>query len=205
VRGRLQPQLQEGARHLSKSVAARPRRAAGGAHLAALRDWRPAAHLAETSPMETPLTPLEFARRAGQLYPDREALIDGDLRLTYRQFFARCDRWSAALQALGVRHGDRVVVIAPNTHAMLEQFYAVPAPGAILVPPNSRLSAGDFRYMIEHCEPVVVCAHEDYIDVLEGMRPELKGVRHFVALEGERSGWLDYEATLAAAAETVVR
>jgi fatty-acyl-CoA synthase len=155
--------------------------------------------------METPLTPLEFARRAGQLYPEREALVDGDLRLTYRQFFSRCDRWSAALQALGVRRGDRVVVIAPNTHAMLEQFYAVPALGAVLVPLNYRLSAADFRYMIDHCEPVVVCAHPDYIEALEGMRAELKSVRHFVALEGGCAGWLDYEGTLAAAPEEFVR
>jgi fatty-acyl-CoA synthase len=155
--------------------------------------------------METPLTPLEFARRAGQLYPEREALVDGDLRLTYRQFFARCDRWSAALQALGVRRGDRVVVIAPNTHAMLEQFYAVPALGAILVPLNYRLSAADFRYMIEHCQPVVVCVHADYIEAVEGMRAELPSVRHFVALEGGCAGWLDYEATLAAAPESCAR
>jgi fatty-acyl-CoA synthase len=79
--------------------------------------------------MELPLTPLEFARRTRRLYPEREALVDGDLRLTYEQFFARCDRWSAALQALGVKQGDRVAYIAPNTHAQLESFYAVPADG----------------------------------------------------------------------------
>src|SRR5262252_2265079 len=75
------------------------------------------------SDMETPLTPLEFARRTRALYNGREALIDGDLRLTYEQFFERCDRWSAALQMLGVKQGDRVAYIAPNTHAMLESFY----------------------------------------------------------------------------------
>ena len=52
--------------------------------------------------MELPLTPLEFARRTRKLYPEREAVVDGELRLTYEQFFTRCDRWSAALQALGV-------------------------------------------------------------------------------------------------------
>lgn len=46
--------------------------------------------------MEIPLTPLEFARRARRLYPDREAVVDGDLRYTYRAFLDRCDRWSAA-------------------------------------------------------------------------------------------------------------
>ncbi len=70
--------------------------------------------------METPLTPLDFARRARKLYPEREAVIDGDLRLTYAQFLDRCDRWSSALQELGVRRGDRVAYLAPNTHAQLE-------------------------------------------------------------------------------------
>ncbi len=149
--------------------------------------------------MEIPLTPLEFARRARLLYPEREAVVDGALRLTYAQFLGRCDRWSAALQRLGVGAGDRVVVIAPNTHAMLEQFYAVPQLGAILVPLNYRLSAADFRYMIGHCEPVVVCAHPDYIGAIESLRAEIPCVRHFVALEGTHPGWLDYEATLAAA------
>ncbi len=51
--------------------------------------------------MEVPLTPLEFARRTRALYADREAVVDGTLRLSYRRFFERCDRWSAALQQMG--------------------------------------------------------------------------------------------------------
>src|SRR5207248_1649080 len=112
--------------------------------------------------MEVALTPLEFARRTRALYPDREALVDGNLRLTYAQFFERCDRWSAALQRLGVRPGDRVAYIAPNTHAQLESFYAVPQIGAMLVPINYRLTADDFAYIITHSGASVVCAHEDY-------------------------------------------
>ena len=84
--------------------------------------------------MELPLTPLDFARRARKLYPQREALVDGPLRLTYAEFCDRCDRWAAALQRLGVKQGDRVVVIAPNTHAMLEAFYAVPQAGQRFTP-----------------------------------------------------------------------
>src|SRR5882762_8787680 len=58
--------------------------------------------------MESPLTPLEFARRARKLYGQREAVVDGDLRLTYEEFFDRCDRWSAERQGMGVKKGDRV-------------------------------------------------------------------------------------------------
>ena len=100
--------------------------------------------------MEVPLTPLEFARRARRIYPHHEAVVDGPLRLTYEQFFDRCDRWSAVLQQFDVDAGARVAYIAPNTHAMLESFYGVPQIGAVVVPINYRLTANDFRYIINH-------------------------------------------------------
>ena len=155
--------------------------------------------------METPLTPMDFARRARKLYGDREAVVDGSLRLTYRQFFERCDRWSAALQRLGVRPGDRVAYITPNTHAQLESFYAVPQLGAVTVPLNHRLTADDFAYIIGHSGARVVCAHADYFDTVDRIRARVPGVEHFVALEGAKEGWLDYEATLATESPDFVR
>src|SRR5262249_31806132 len=149
--------------------------------------------------METPLTPLEFARRARRLYPDREAVIDGDLRLTYAQFFERCDRWSAALQKLGVAPGDRVAYIAPNVHGQLESFYSVLQIGATLVPINYRLTADDFAYLIQHSGAQVVCAHSDYLDAVDQIRSQIPKVQHFVALSGSRPACMDYEATLKAA------
>jgi fatty-acyl-CoA synthase len=149
--------------------------------------------------MEVPLTPLEFARRTRRLHGHREGVVDGDLRLTYEQFFGRCDRWSAALQGLGVAPGDRVATIAPNTHAQLEAFYAVPQIGAVLVPINYRLTAEDFVYILNHSGAAVVCAHSDYLDALDGVRDQLPEVRHFVAFEGARDGWVDYETAIAAA------
>jgi fatty-acyl-CoA synthase len=158
--------------------------------------------------MEMPLTPLEFARRARRLYGNREAVVDGALRLTYAEFFDRCNRWSAALQRFGIQPGDRVAYIAPNTHAQLESFYAVPQIGAVVVPINYRLIADDFAYIINHSGARTVCAHADYLDAVDGIRAQLPNVEWFVALEwpneGEREGWIDYEATLAATAPEFV-
>ena len=151
--------------------------------------------------METPLTPLEFARRSRKLYGDREGVVDGDLRLTYEQFFDRCDRWSAALQGMGVRKGDRVAYIAPNVHEQLESFYAVPQIGAVLVPINYRLTAEDFVYITSHSGAKVLCVYPDYLDAIDGVRDQLGGVEHFVALgsAGGRKGWTEYEAAVASA------
>src|SRR6267142_2817880 len=155
--------------------------------------------------METPLTPMEFARRARKLYGDRDAVVDGDLRLTYAQFFDRCDRWSSSLQQLGVTQGDRIAYIASNTHAQLESFYAVPQIGAVLVPINYRLTADDFVYLINHSGARVVCAQSDYLSGIESIRSQLPTVDHFVALDGACDGWLDYEALLAEAANHFAR
>jgi fatty-acyl-CoA synthase len=149
--------------------------------------------------MEIPLTPLEFARRARRIYPDREAVVDGDQRWSYAEFFERCDRWSSVLQSLGVAAGDRVATISPNTHAQLECFYAVPQLGAVLVPINYRLTAEDFVYLLNHSGSKVVCVHPDFLAAVDSIHDRIPGVTHFVSFAGPRQGWLDYEAALAAA------
>ncbi|MFN0080578.1 MAG: long-chain-fatty-acid--CoA ligase [Prosthecobacter sp.] len=154
--------------------------------------------------METPLSPLDFARRARRLYADREAVVDGSRRFTYREFFDRCDRWSAALQKLGVQPGERIATIAPNTHAHLEAFYAVPQIGAVIVPINFRLTAADFAYILNHSGARVVCVHADYLDAVDSIRDQVPGAEHFIAFSGSKPGWIDYEATLAASAPDFV-
>jgi len=156
--------------------------------------------------MKTPLTPLQFMRRARRLYPQREAVIDGGLRLTYEQFGERCDRWSSALQGLGIGGGDRVAYIASNTHAQLEAFYAVPQIGAVLVPVNYRLAPADFAYILTHSGARAVCVQGAYAEAVDCIRAQIPGVEVFVTLDGPpRPGWLDYEATLAAATPAFAR
>jgi fatty-acyl-CoA synthase len=152
--------------------------------------------------METPLTPLEFLRRARKLHAARCAVIDGERRFTYGEFAARCDRWSAALNALGVAQGERVATIAPNTAAHLEQFYAIPQLGAVIVPINYRLSAEDFVYVVNHSGAKVLCVHADYLSLVDSVRDRMPQVTQWVALEGARDGWLEYEVLLAGAAAT---
>jgi fatty-acyl-CoA synthase len=155
--------------------------------------------------METPLTPLEFARRARKLYPARVAVVDGNSSWTYTQFLDRCDRWSAALQQFGIRSGDRVAYLSPNTHAQLESFYAVPQVGGVLVPLNYRLTADDFVYLINHSGSRIVCTDGDYLDTIDSIRSRLPKVEQFVALTGKGKNWLDYEALLKTSSTEFVR
>lgn len=149
--------------------------------------------------MEIALSPMEFAQRARRLYPNKEAVVEGDIRFTYAQFLERTDRWSFSLQQLGVKPGDRVAYIAPNTYSHLEGYYAVPQIGAVLVPINYRLLPEDFEYILNHCGASTVCVHPDYIDAIDGIRERLTSVKHFVALSDSKNGWLDYEQRLSEA------
>jgi Acyl-CoA synthetases (AMP-forming)/AMP-acid ligases II len=103
--------------------------------------------------METPLSPLDFARRTRRLHADREAVVDGDppadLPAVLRSLRP------LVRGAAGARRGagDRVATISPNTHAQLESFYSVPQLGAVLVPINYRLTAEDFVYIVNHSAP----------------------------------------------------
>ena len=97
---------------------------------------------------------------------------------------------------LGVGKGDRVATIAPNTHQHLEQFYAIPQRGAVIVPMNYRLTADDFVYMANHSGAKVLCVHSGLSRSDRQRSRAHAGRAHFVALEGESAGWLEYEALL---------
>src|SRR4029453_18099932 len=123
----------------------------------------------------------------------------GERRFTYAEFFERCDRWSSALQRLGVSPGDRVVTIASNSHAQLEAFYAVPQIGAVLVPINYRLADDDIAYLLSHSGAKVVCAYGDAVALVERIRKKTPALTHRVCFDGPRAGWLDYETEVSRA------
>ncbi len=73
-----------------------------------------------------PLTPLAFLERAASVFPDHTAIIHGQLRRSYVEFYARSRRLASALAKNGIGRGDTISVLLPNTSAMLECHYGVP-------------------------------------------------------------------------------
>ncbi|HZR11089.1 MAG TPA: AMP-binding protein [Myxococcales bacterium] len=96
------------------------------------------------------LTPLHFLERAGEVYAERPAVVDGALRLTWREMRARARRLASALIRSGVRKGDRVAFLALNTEPLLVAHFGVPLAGAVLVAINTRLNADEVAYIVEH-------------------------------------------------------
>ena len=91
------------------------------------------AELAPNDANYVPLSPVSFLKRAAHIYPERDAVIHGARRYTYRQLHQRSCSLASALERVGVRPGDRVAVLAPNVPELLEAHYGVPGAGAVLV------------------------------------------------------------------------
>jgi fatty-acyl-CoA synthase len=98
----------------------------------------------------TELNPVDLLERAAFVYPDKVALVHGERRYTYKEFGERAWRLAGALRAAGLEQGDRIATLLPNSPAMLEAHFGVPAAGGILVTVNTRLSRDEIAYILEH-------------------------------------------------------
>ncbi|MCZ6462860.1 MAG: AMP-binding protein, partial [Proteobacteria bacterium] len=154
--------------------------------------------------MEVPLLVNDFLRRASQLYPDKIAVVDGDLRLDYRAYQERVNRLSNALLELGIRKGDRVCILSPNSHFFLESFYGTSQIGAVLVPLNYRLVPADHEYILNHAGVKAVLVDWEYTGIVDEIRPRLPTIEHWVVAADadhapHRDDWINWEALIASA------
>ena len=148
-----------------------------------------------------PLSPLTFLERAASVFPDHIAVIHGNTKLTYAQFYRRCRQFASVLAARGIGRGDTVSVMLANTPPMLEAHYAVPMCGAVLHAINTRLDASVIAFQLEHGESKVLItdtAFSSTIDVaLENTKAEPFVIDYSDPVfpqAGERLGSDDYEA-----------
>ncbi|MGH8801398.1 MAG: AMP-binding protein, partial [Casimicrobiaceae bacterium] len=97
-----------------------------------------------------PLTPTAFLERAGTVFADRVGVVEGTTRYTWVQFRERCLHFAGALRDAGIEPGDRVAVLAPNSQVLLAAHHAVPWAGAVLVALNTRITAADVAWILDH-------------------------------------------------------
>jgi fatty-acyl-CoA synthase len=84
------------------------------------------------------------------VFPEKIAVVHGSRRYTYREFGERVYRLASHLRAMGLQKHERVAFLSPNTPALLEAHYAVPAAGGILVAVNTRLNAREIEFILKH-------------------------------------------------------
>ncbi|MFD1435553.1 class I adenylate-forming enzyme family protein [Kroppenstedtia eburnea] len=110
----------------------------------------------------------------GDKYPDREALLFGEQRITYRQWNEQADHLARHLQQKGIQRGDRVVLMMPNLPDFAILYFAILRAGGVAVPINARFSREEVAYILEDCQAGGIFVHEKLfpsVAELAGMQP----------------------------------
>ena len=123
--------------------------------------------LPRTEANHAALSPLSFIQRAAEVYPQRLAVVHGGLRRSWAEVFTRCRQLASALVQRGVGKGDTVAVMLPNTPAMVEAHFGIPATGAVLNALNTRLDAETLAFMLDHGEAKVVIVDPEFAGVMQ--------------------------------------
>lgn len=144
---------------------------------------------------ETPLDPFFFLERSAAIYAEKVAVIDGDRRFTYPDLLDRVRRLASALQAAGIRNGERVAVLSPNARMPIEATFAIPLAGGIVCAMNTRLAASEIDYMLGHCAASILLYDADLDDLIGKLAQPIAKIRFGGAREDAR----DYEDVLRSA------
>jgi acyl-CoA synthetase (AMP-forming)/AMP-acid ligase II len=139
-------------------------------------------------------------RKAFKLFPRKQAIVCGEGRWTYQEFWQRINRLSNGLKDFGVRKDDKVAILHPNCHTFLEAYYAIPQIGAISVPINYRLSPGEIAFILRDSESKVLIADSAFKNHIAPIREEIRGIEKILWTGGPRESDgpidLNYEKVL---------
>ena len=149
------------------------------------------------------LTPIKFLERAAKVYPNRPAVVHGEIRRNWSETFSRCKKLASALNAHGVEKGDAVSIMAPNLPEHFEAHFAVPMCGAVLNSINTRLDSEVVAFILQHAGSKVLITDKELSKVVKGAL-ELMDEKPYVIdiddpywTDGELIGDTDYEAFIA--------
>ena len=124
-------------------------------------------NLPRTEANFAPYTPLAFIQRTAEVYPDRLAIVHGELRQSWAQTYARCRQLASALTKAGVGKNDTVAAMLPNTPPMVEAHFGVPMAGAVLNTLNTRLDPEAVAFMLDHGESKAIIVDPEFAGIVK--------------------------------------
>jgi fatty-acyl-CoA synthase len=114
--------------------------------------------------------------------PNQEIVYRDQARHTYADMYSRVLVLASALQQLGVKEGAKVGVIEWDSHRYLEMYFGIPGIGAVLHTINPRLSLENLIYTMAHAEDEVLIFHEDFLSLVEQVRPRCPSIRKYILI-----------------------
>lgn len=122
-------------------------------------------------------------------HSQRTALVDGAHRCTYSSLLGRVQRLAGAMLTKGIRKGDRVAIMLPNSHEFVEIYFATLATGAIATPVNFRFLAKEIRFLLEDSKASALFFHSSYEPRVQDAIVDLQALKWLVRV-GKEAGRL---------------
>jgi long-chain acyl-CoA synthetase len=118
--------------------------------------------------------------RAGRLFGEREAVVDGDLRWTYAELQQRVAGFDAALDGLGLNAGDVVGVLGMNSAAHLVSWMAIPRSGRVLNDLNFRLAPAELEFILGDSAARGLMVDDAFLEVGRALADGCETVEHLI-------------------------
>ena len=141
--------------------------------------------------MQVPMTPSRIFQRAVKLYPEKTAVVDGQIRWTYREVQKRVFKVFNAFNDSGIALGGRIAVLDYNSYRYMELYFGMAITGRVLSPLNIRLTPDEYTYILNNSEAECIIFHADFKPVIEKIHANLKTVKKFYIAEGsDEDSWI---------------
>ncbi|MFO7557297.1 MAG: long-chain-fatty-acid--CoA ligase [Desulfobacterales bacterium] len=138
----------------------------------------------------------DIPRKGSERYPENEAVVFEAVRLNYRQLNERVNRLANALVLMDYHKGDRLTILAENTHKYLEVYFAAAKLGMSVTPLNYRLSETELGHIVKDSEATCFFVGDTYEDRAVALCKDLKNIRKRIALDNKTPGFIEYEEML---------
>ncbi|RJP21368.1 MAG: long-chain-fatty-acid--CoA ligase [Candidatus Abyssobacteria bacterium SURF_5] len=117
---------------------------------------------------------VELLARSVGSFPNREAVVDDNARLTYKDFDNLANNLAYYLQELGVKKGDRIAILMPNSWEFAVAYYGIIRIGAIAVLLNWRCSSSEIEYMLNDSGASYLLMNSEYWDKIKPVQKQLR-------------------------------
>ena len=142
----------------------------------------------------------DLVTRNARRFPERPGLVYEDVRLTWRAVNDRVNRLANALLKLGLQPGERLAILAKNSHRYLEAFFAATKLGLVAVKPNYRYSLKELDYILNDCQAAGLVFDAEFGDLVADLSTTAAGLRVFICTDGKIGQAREYEKLLAGSA-----
>jgi long-chain acyl-CoA synthetase len=134
--------------------------------------------------------------RNAWFYPNREAFIFGNRRITFEQYNHRVNSLIYALHDMGLKKGDTIGVLSWNCQEYMDVYGACEKAGFVMAPFSARLSANDFDYLIKDSGASALFVGTEFAKMIDSLKSVIKRVKHIISMEVHFPGMISHDNLL---------